>query len=29
VNYGIAAVGYYLVGAGALTLGALLVILRR
>jgi metabolite-proton symporter len=29
VNYGIAAVGYYLVAAGALTLGALLVILRR
>lgn len=29
VNYGIAAVGYYLVGAGALTLGALLVIRRR
>ena len=29
VNYGIAAVGYYLVGAGALTLGALLVIRKR
>lgn len=29
VNYGIAAVGYYLVGAGALTLGALLAIRRR
>ena len=29
VNYGIAAVGYYLVGAGALTLGALLLIRRR
>ena len=28
VNYGIAAVGYYLVGAGALTLGALLLIRR-
>ncbi len=29
VNYGIAAVGYYLVAAGALTLGALVVIQRR
>jgi len=29
VNYGIAAVGYYLVGAGALTLWALLVIRKR
>ena len=29
VNYGIAAVGYYLVGAGALTLGALLLIRKR
>ena len=29
VNYGIAAVGYYLVAAGALTLGALLIIRRR
>jgi metabolite-proton symporter len=29
VNFGIAAVGYYLVAAGALTLGALLIIGRR
>lgn len=29
VNYGIAAVGYYLVAAGALTLGALLIIQKR
>jgi len=29
VNFGIAAVGYYLVAAGALTLGALLIIRRR
>ncbi len=29
VNFGIAAVGYYLVGAGALTLGALLLIRKR